>query len=302
MREPFYSGFLKDAARLLAYLAATLLFGALAAPVLYWSAQTLIAQGHLAFLAKFDFETYFHRALLVGALVFLWPLLRSLGVRNWRELGLTLNPKRFRDAGMGFLIATVPLLCFGALLLMLNVYTLRPSISAMKLFERTVSALVVPFLEEPIFRGLILGVLLRSSPVWAAMFGTSAIFSILHFLKAPEHTSTVVTWSSGFVSIGNSFTQFQQPMLVLAGFTTLFLLGWILADARIRTHSLWLPIGLHAGWIFASALFNRVARQQFEALPWLGRNLLIGIAPLAVGLVSWALLRVWLRHVESDKT
>ncbi|MEO5720598.1 MAG: CPBP family intramembrane glutamic endopeptidase [Chthoniobacterales bacterium] len=293
---------MKDAARLLAYFAATVLFGAWVAPFLYWGAQAFIAQGHLMFLSKFDFETYFHRALLVGAIVFLWPLLRSLGVRKWRDLQLAPNPHRFRDAGAGFLIAAVPLLCFGALLLALEVYTLRPSISIGKILERTLSAIVVPFLEEPIFRGLILGVLLRATPVLAAIFSTSAIFSILHFLKAPEHTSTTVTWASGFVSIGNSFHQFNQPLLLLAGFTTLFLLGWILADARVRTQSLWLPIGLHGGWIFASAIFNKLARQQTEALPWLGKSLLIGIAPLGVALVSWAVLRWWLNHVARDKT
>lgn len=292
---------MKDAARLLAYFAATVLFGALAAPLLYWSAQALASRGLLTFLAAFDFETYFHRALFLGALLFLWPLLRSLGIRNWRELGLAANPRPYRDAGAGFLVAAVPLLCFGALLVALDVYTLRPSISLMKLLERSVSAIFVPFLEEPIFRGLILGVLLRGSPIWAATFGTSAIFSILHFLKAPEHTSTVVGWGSGFVSVANSFNQFNEPLLLLAGFTTLFLLGWILADARIRTRSLWLPIGLHSGWIFASAIFNRVARREHEALPWLGKSLLIGIAPLCVALLSWGILRVWLRNVETSK-
>ncbi|MEP6808816.1 MAG: CPBP family intramembrane glutamic endopeptidase [Chthoniobacterales bacterium] len=293
---------MKDAARLLAYFAATILFGALVAPLFYWSAQALLAHGHLHFLARFDFETYFHRALLVGAVVFFWPLLRALGVRNWRELGLNANARYLRDTGVGFLIAALPLLSFGLLLLALEVYTLKPSFSIPQLLERSLSALVVPFLEEPIFRGLILGVLLRSSPVWAATFGSSAIFSILHFLKAPAHSSTAVTWNSGFVSIANSFAQFNQPLLLLAGFSTLFLLGWILADARIRTRSLWLPIGLHGGWIFASAIFNKLARRQIEALPWLGQNLLIGIAPLAVALLSWAILLFWIRHVESDKT
>lgn len=292
---------MKDAARLLAYFAATILFGALAAPVLYWSAQALNARGVLTFLAAYDFETYFHRALLVGAVLFAWPLLRSLNLRSWRDLNLAPNPKRLRDASGGFLIAAVPLLCFGALLLALRVYTLRASVPIMPLLERTLSALVVPFIEEPIFRGLFLGVLLRSTTVWAAALGTSALFSILHFLKAPEHTSAVVTWTSGFASIGNSFTQFSQPLLLLAGFSTLFLLGWILADARIRTRSLWLPIGLHGGWIFASAMFNKLAHRELIALPWLGRNLLVGIAPLCVALITWAILRAWLKHVESAK-
>lgn len=291
---------MKDAARLLAYFAAVLLFGALLAPPLYWLAQNLIAQGHLGFLARFDFQTYFHRALLLGALVFLWPLLRSLEIRSWRELQLEPNPHRWRDAGVGFILAALPLFLFGALLLLLGVYSLRPSLEWMKIFERILSSIVVPFIEEPIFRGLILGLLLRAGSPFAAILSTSAIFSILHFLKAPDHAATAVTWTSGFASVANAFHQFGQPLLLLAGFTTLFLVGWILADARVRTRSLWLPIGLHAGWIFANAIFNRLARREYEALPWLGRNLLIGLAPLAVALVSWFLLRLWLRHVEKN--
>jgi membrane protease YdiL (CAAX protease family) len=134
-----------------------------------------------------------------------------------------------------------------------------------------------------------------------AIFLSSAIFSIVHFLKPAEEPDPVITWTSGLEAVANAFGQFQEPPLVLAGFTTLFLLGWILADARIRTRSLWLPIGLHSGWIFASAIFNKVARREVEALPWLGKNLLIGIAPLAVALISWLLLRAWLKHVETPE-
>ena len=293
---------LKDAARLLAYFAATLLFGALAAPPLYWLAQWLTQQGIFTFLAQFDFEKFFHRALLVGALVFLWPLIRSLKIRGWRDLSLAPNPDRFRHVGIGFAIAAVPLLCFGGVILQLGIYTLRGSVPLLPLLERTLSAVVVPFIEEPLFRGLILGILLRACPPLVAALTTSAFFSVLHFLKAPEQTTTSVTWLSGFVSIAHSTGQFQQPLLLLAGFTTLFFVGWILADARIRTRSLWLPIGLHAGWIFASAIFNKLARREWEALPWLGRNLLVGLAPLGVALLSWMLLRVWLKYVERKRT
>ncbi len=288
---------MKDAARLGAYFAATVLFGALAAPPLFWFVQWLISRGHLTFLQGRDFETFFHRALLLGAVAFLWPLLRSCRLRSWRELGLEPNPKRWRDAGSGLVIAAVPLLCFGGLLLWLQVYSLRSSVSLVSVLERTVSAVVVPFIEEPLFRGLILGILLRAGSPFAAALGTSALFSIVHFLKSPEGTSAQVSWSSGFRSIGNSFQQFHEPLLVAAAFTTLFVVGWILADARLRTRSLWLPIGLHAGWIFASALFNKVASREIELLPWIGRNLLVGLAPLAVALLSWAILRAWLRYV-----
>ena len=289
---------MKDAARLLAYLAATLLFGAISAPALYWSVQWLNRQGLLLFLGGYGFETFFHRALLLGALLFFWPLLRSLLIKDWRGLGLERNPSALRDGGLGFAAAALPLLGLGGLLLYLGVYSLRSSVAIGAIADRTLSALVVPLIEEPLFRGLILGVLLRRNTPVLATFFTSATFSILHFLKAPENASTVVTWASGFASMANAFTQFREPLLVLAGFTTLFLLGWILADARIRTRSLWLPIGLHFGWIFASAIFNKIARREFVALPWLGKNLLVGVAPLCVALLTWAIVRAWLSHVE----
>ena len=293
---------MKDAAKLLAYFAATVLFGALLAPPLYWAAEWLSARGILTFLAEHDFSRFFHRALLVGAVLFFWPFLRWLRIEGWRGLGLAPNRHRFRDAVAGFLLAAVPLLCFGWLLLTLGVFSVRSWVSVISLGERTLTALVVPFIEEPLFRGLFLGVLMRTIPTRLAVFLSSAIFSIVHFLKPAEEAIAVVTWTSGFEAVANSFSQFGEPLLLAAGFTTLFLLGWILADARILTRSLWLPIGLHSGWIFASAIFNKVARREFEALPWLGKNLLIGLAPLCVALISWVLLRVWLKHVETPES
>jgi hypothetical protein len=74
------------------------------------------------------------------------------------------------------------------------------------------------------------------------------------------------------------------------------MIGWILADVRLRTASLWLPIGLHAGWIFGNGFFNRLVRRQGLALPWVGKNLLVGIVPLAVCLITWCLLRLCLSY------
>jgi hypothetical protein len=71
-----------------------------------------------------------------------------------------------------------------------------------------------------------------------------------------------------------------------------------LADARIQTESLSLAIGLHAGWIFAAGAFGKIAQREILALPWLGKNLQIGIIPLGVGLLTWALVRAWLKYAR----
>jgi membrane protease YdiL (CAAX protease family) len=287
---------LKDAARLLAYFVATILVGALLAPPLFWAGQWMVGHGYLQFLTQFDFETFFHRALLIAALLLLWPLLRSIHVRGMNDLGLASNPRWSWHLLAGSLLSAIPLLSCGAVLVALHIYSLRSNID-WSAFGRTVAAAAfVPVIEESLFRGLILGVLLRSGRVYMSVFITSALYSIVHFLKAPERTSSVVTWGSGFNSIIHAFAQFTNPMLVAAGFTTLFLIGWILADARIRTRSLWLSIGLHAGWIFANGTFNRMARRDILMLPWLGKNLLVGVIPLGVCLFTWLLIYAWLKY------
>jgi membrane protease YdiL (CAAX protease family) len=292
---------LKDAARLLLYLAGVIVLGALAAPPLFWFGQYLVAQRILPSLAGFDFETYFHRALLVAALVLLWPLLRAVRVRGWRDLGLEKNAHAGTDVAAGFVIAAVPLLCCGAVLIAVHVYSLRHAFLWHKMPAVLVAASVVPILEELLFRGFIMGVLLRSFSRLRALLITSALFSIVHFLKAPDLTTPndAVGWSSGFVSIAHSFWQFGDPVLLAAGFLTLFAIGCILADARLQTRSLWLAIGLHAGWIFANGTFSRATRRSAVALPWVGKDLLVGIVPLMIALASWALMRGWVKYARA---
>jgi len=293
---------LKDAARLLAYFAGTILFGALAAPVLFWAARSLGAHGIFPALAQFDFESFFHRALLLGAIVLLWPLLRWLGIKTRRDLELEPNPRWLRDVAIGFILSGLPVVLCETFLVQRGLYSMRANFSPVALGQVFLSAVAVPFIEEALFRGLFLGVLLRALRPWTANIVSAAIFSIVHFLKAPDETTTTVRWFSGFVSLAHSTDQFSQPTLVLAGFTTLCVIGVALAHARLRTQSLWLPIGLHAGWIFFSEAFSKIARREVVALPWLGKSLLIGLVPLAVCLLSWVLLRIWLHYAGARAT
>ena len=287
---------------MLVYLLATVLVGALLAPCLYWAAQFCISRGSLTFLAHYDFETYFHRALLVAALVLLWPLVRLSEVRTLKDLGLSENPHRGRDLLAGIVLSVIPLICCGAILVATPIYSLRGTINWPGVGKAIGAAAVVPIIEETFFRGFVLGTLLKSGRQGLSILITSALYSIVHFLKAPEHTSVDVTWGSGFNSIAHAFEQFGDPLLVGAGFTTLFLIGWILAEARLLTRSLWLPIGLHAGWILASGVFNKIALRQQMILPWLGKNLLVGIVPLAVAGLTWLIMRSWLNYVDARRT
>jgi len=292
---------LKDAARLAAYFIAIVVGGALLAPILFWSAQALAAHGVFPFLVKYDFDTFFHRAILIAAVVLLWPLLRVSNVRALADLGLAPNPHRGRDVVSGVLLSVIPLLFCGALLIALHVYSFRHVFVWPRLGKVLLAAISVPFIEETFFRGIVLGILLRTGRKLPSVVAVSALFAAVHFLKGSEWEPTIVTWTSGFQSIGDAFAGFGDPIMVMAAFATLFLIGCILADARVLTRSLWLPIGLHAGWIFASGTFSWLARGQMVALPWIGKNLLVGIIPLGLAAVTWIVVRQWLKHDRASK-
>jgi membrane protease YdiL (CAAX protease family) len=283
------------------YLVGVVLLGALLAPPLFWLGQLLIAHRILPSLARYDFESYFDRAILLAALLLLWPLFRSLRVRSWRDLALEKNRRAGADLGAGFAIAAIPLLCCGAILIALPIYSLRPAFLWNKLPTVLVAAIVVPIIEELLFRGFILGVLLRSYSRLSALLFTSALFAVVHFLKSPERVlpNEGINWLAGFDSFTHLFSQFSQPLLIVGGLLTLFVIGCILADARLLTRSLWLPIGLHSGWIFAAGIFSKAAHRESLALPWLGKDLLVGIVPLSIALLSWALMRSWVFYVGS---
>ena len=292
---------MKDAARLAAYFIAIVLGGALLAPILFWSAQALAAQGVFPFLAKYDFNTFFHRAVLIAAVLLLWPLLRANNVRGFADLGLAPNPHWARQVGTGVLLSVIPLLFCGAVLIALHVYSFRHVFVWPRLGKVLLAAISVPFIEETFFRGIVLGILLRTGRKLPSVVVVSALFAAVHFLKGSEREPTIVTWTSGFQSIGDASAGFGDPVMVLAGFATLFLIGCILADARVLTRSMWLPIGLHAGWILASGTFTWLARQKIDALPWLGKNLLVGIIPLVLAAVTWIVMRRWLKHDRASQ-
>jgi membrane protease YdiL (CAAX protease family) len=293
---------LKDVAKLAVYFIAIVIVGALLAPFLFWSAQSLAAHGVFSFLAKYDFETFFHRAILIAAALLLWPFLRISHLRRMADLHLAPNPRWGRDLCAGVVLSAIPLLCCGALLIAFHVYSFRHILALSRFGKVFAASITVPFIEEAFFRGIILGVLLRTGRKYMPILAVSALFAVVHFLKAPERTSAIVTWSSGLNSIANSFGRVGDLMMLASAFVTLFLIGCVLADARVVTNSLWLAIGLHAGWIFGSGTFSLLARRQALALPWMGKSLLVGIIPLAVATFTWIIMRTWLKHDRASKT
>jgi membrane protease YdiL (CAAX protease family) len=292
---------LKALGQILLYLVATVLIGALLAPPLYWIAHAAAAHLHngqvTAFIAQTDFQRFFDRAITIAALMLLWPLLRALRIENFGyDLGLRRDRRGWRRLATGFALALVTLLALGAVLIFTGVYRMREHMSYGKLAWLPVTAITVSLLEEILFRGALQGAVRKTTVDGFAMVMVAILFAAVHFLKPPAHgiAPAAIRWWSGLALLPDTLDQFGQPALLLGGFSTLLVVGLILGYARDRTRSLWMPVGLHAGWALGKMALLAVTRHS-EAWPWLGPDILIGLAPLLTLLATWVILWLMLR-------
>jgi membrane protease YdiL (CAAX protease family) len=93
-------------------------------------------------------------------------------------------------------------------------------------FPILILSFFISFIEELVFRGYVFSILLSDNPYWLAAIVSSMIFALLHLI-----------WER------------KQTLPQIPG---LWLMGMVLISARIvDSHSLYLAIGLHAGWIWS---------------------------------------------------
>lgn len=299
------------------YLMATALLGALLAPALFFTGKWLVGQGWLeggpldalnAALERSKFSRYFNRAMLVAAVLMIYPTVRWVRAgmkdagRPRIDVGLKSNPERWKQLGLGFAIALLPLLLMGWGYVLGGYYRPRGGEDyewSRVLVNALSAALGAAVIEELFFRWALLGLVLRTTRPFRALLFVTFIYTLVHFLKPPpELQMPPVTWSSGFWMVGQIFAQFGNPIFIMAEFATLFVVGWILGFVRLKTSSLWMGIGLHAGWIFGIKVFSPLTRKQMalaEMLPWAGQDLKTGIIPMGVVLLTGALIWFLLR-------
>lgn len=298
--------------------------------------------GEAAARSADNFPRFFDRAVLLAALVLIGPLLAWLrlgrggeryrdtpwslrlpdSVASGRGQPLRRNPRGWAEAVFGFALAGGLLLISGWVLVKAGFFVWRDApfsargvpnplvigidwLGAAR--EALPTALVVSVIEEVLFRGVLLGIFLRAMRPAPAVLALSFLFAFVHFLEPPEGASIPdpEALDAGFVLLGQILSRFADPLSMAGRFSVLFAVGVVLAVARHRTASLWLAIGLHAGWIFCLGLF-KAATWPVAEVPdvarWLvGMSLLEGLVPLAMVIMTGLVVMAMTRTSKGDE-
>ncbi len=283
---------------LVAYLAVVFVGGALLAPWLYQLMQWLAALfPDLQALANNPFHRYVNRSLMALGLLGLWPFLRSIGLRSWKEVGLDGPRRNWRKVACGFLLGFGSLACVAGCAVLGAARQLNTDHSGLELWRHlrnaALAAVFVALIEELFFRGVLLGAL-RKTCHWAtAVVMSSAAYALLHFFQRPE-APKVMEWSSGLMVLAGMMRGFGEPEQLAPGFFNLTLAGIILAVAYLRTGTLFFSIGLHAGWVFWLKSYSFLTQEYSGAKVWFwGSGKLIDgwLALIVLLLVCFAVAR-----------
>jgi membrane protease YdiL (CAAX protease family) len=186
-----------------------------------------------------------------------WPLARGLGL-GWADFGFSGKARRvLGQIGIGFALGVAMLGVHALVLVALDIRLVNPerlgSVGQVLGYARTalLTGLGVALVEEPMFRGFLLGSLNRVAPGIAAVVVCSLYFAGLHFLKPalrPEFAD--VHWHTGFPVALDAFVRLPER-IQLDSFLALFCAGMLLGIVRLmRPGNLGYCIGIHAGWVF----------------------------------------------------
>ena len=293
-----------------------LIFAAIFAPWLYklvWLWYEWAPNSLNEYLAYKGFEDYFDRLRWIPVLLALpWMLSICRMWPPWR-LGLHFHWQGGRQFRQWFLIGTA-LTAFIALAQQWYYEdSFQKSLNWLSIsfliLKSLTGGIILGFLEEAVFRGLILRLFYTAVGPLGAILLCSLFFSYAHF-KMPDHVwqdafqlteeqklqklddmgsngqpppddKYRVTWWSGFfVAYWTLFGISEEFQLI--AFLNYFFLGIVLAVLTLNTRSLMAAIGLHAGVVFAMLSYKRLVDISGDHLFWGGGLIVDGLGTLVL--------------------
>jgi membrane protease YdiL (CAAX protease family) len=164
----------------------------------------------------------------------------------------------------GFLIGALPVCLLIALLLAVGdrrFEVRKPGLLPWTLTKYLLLGIPFMLLEETIFRGLLLGDLIRAYGTTAATIVSSLFFAVTHFLGATDAWKRIPAKAAPTEAMVALFGGMERMVREWPELVGLVLVGLILCAARLRTGQLYLPMGIHAGWYWIKQVDGSFIRE-----------------------------------------
>ncbi|MFQ5852485.1 MAG: lysostaphin resistance A-like protein [Candidatus Binatia bacterium] len=223
---------------------------------------------------RYPFSRIFDRLFMILAIAMFFPFTRFLKIASAAQLGLSSLRRGYRDLFRGFSLALISFIALVLIMSLSDVFEPGLRLAFEDGLERSVkgllTAVTVGFLEEIFFRGMIFRGLLDGWKPTAAFLVANVFYAAIHFIKPAQknYSEGLDPWL-GFYHLIHAFERFLDPVSLLPGLFGLFLLGIVLSYALLRTGSLYLSIGLHAGWVFAIKSIKVYGNYRRRDLGWI---------------------------------
>ena len=201
----------------------------------------------------------------------IFPLRKFLKL-SWADLGFAPKKPFFKQMGLGFCAGFLTLLpVFGILYwLDVQVWNAEKIWSMGKVLSKIslalFFALLISYLEEPIFRGILFSGLRKKMAVFIAIIVSASYYAALHFLdNHSEIAYSDLQLTSGFLLLKGALFNLVHPP-EMASFWGLFMVGIFLATIRTKIpQSLGICIGLHASWVWQIKLSKLFLTPDFNS-------------------------------------
>jgi membrane protease YdiL (CAAX protease family) len=265
---------MKSYQRLLLFAIIVLGFTALLSPwaALTWDYIITTRPGWESY--HYSFGKIFDRFFMVSGIVLFFFFRRFLRLGPMDRLGLTPPALVWPDLGRGFGLAIASMAGLALIMSWLDVFEPFFRISLADSLKRCVSAILaaatVGFMEEILFRGVIFRGLFKELGRAPAYFFAALFYSAIHFVKPGDAAALgqLDAWI-GIRYLAGSFRPFTDLTTLFPGLLGLFLIGVVLCYAFERTGTLYLSIGLHAGWIFSLKTLRVFGDFRRDDLGWM---------------------------------
>jgi membrane protease YdiL (CAAX protease family) len=238
---------------------------------------------------RYSFSRIFDRCFLITSILLFFPCRRFLKIGSASQIGLAPRTHTARDLAVGFFCAVASVTLLLALMSFQGVYTpffrLGFGESISRIANGLLSGFSVALLEETFFRGIFFKAIFDQGKPVRAFLVANLLYAAVHFVQ-PEHNFQLQSYDpwGGLRYLVASFKPFLNLPEVFPGLIGLFLIGLVLSYAVVRSNTLFLAMGLHAGWVFSIKTVRVFGDYTRQGLGWMFGST---DPKIVSGVISW---------------